>query len=243
VNGKVPTGSRAKTPTATPSHVTVLTPENFDKIVKDESKDVLVEFYAPWCGHCKRLAPIWDELANVFRNEEDIVIAKVDADAHKDLGSRYGVTGFPTIKFFPKGNKEGEEFNAGRELKDLVSWINEKAHKFRLPTGAYDASVGVIDSLTEVGRKIVAGEEEAREEATKKMGEITDKVQAGFAKYYQKFFDEMAKDKDYVAKETARLTRMLKGALSPKKSDEFTVRLNILRSLLPGGDKEDKEDL
>lgn len=241
VNGKVPVTSRAKVPAAAPSLVTVLTPDNFDSIVLDESKDVLVEFYAPWCGHCKRLAPIWDELATVFRGESDLVIAKVDADAHKDLGSRFGVTGFPTIKYFPKGNKAGQDFDGGRELKDLVSWINTNANKFRLPTGRFLETVGVIDALTEVGRKVVAGDEGALDEASKIIAGITDKAQAGFAKLYKKFLETVHKDKDYITTETARLTRMLAGALSPKKTDEFTVRLNILRSLLPGA--EDKEEL
>jgi protein disulfide-isomerase-like protein len=69
--------------------VTVLTPENFDQVVLDPTKDVLVEFYAPWCGHCKQLAPTYDKLATVFKQEPEVVIAKIDADKYKDLASKY----------------------------------------------------------------------------------------------------------------------------------------------------------
>ena len=87
--------------------VVVLTPSNFDSVV-DGSKNVLVEFYAPWCGHCKQLEPEWTTAGQMYTKAADTVIAKVDADAHKDLGTRFDVKGFPTIKFFPKGSTTGE---------------------------------------------------------------------------------------------------------------------------------------
>jgi protein disulfide-isomerase-like protein len=89
------------------AEVVVLTPSNFDSVV-DGSKNVLVEFYAPWCGHCKQLEPEWTSAGQLYAKASDTVIAKVDADAHKDLGSRFQVTGFPTIKYFPKGSTTGE---------------------------------------------------------------------------------------------------------------------------------------
>jgi len=53
---------------------------NFDKVVKDASKDVLIEFYAPWCGHCKQLEPIYKDLAKKLKSETNLVIAKVFED-------------------------------------------------------------------------------------------------------------------------------------------------------------------
>lgn len=55
-----------------PTAVTVLTPDNFDKIVMDPTKDVLVEFYAPWCGHCKSLAPIYEKVAATYAGEPNV---------------------------------------------------------------------------------------------------------------------------------------------------------------------------
>ncbi|CAN0548325.1 unnamed protein product, partial [Laminaria digitata] len=60
-----------------PSAVVDLTLDTFDSIVMDPSKNTLVEFYAPWCGHCKTLAPIYEKLGNIFAAEKDVVVAKV----------------------------------------------------------------------------------------------------------------------------------------------------------------------
>ncbi|KAI9922504.1 hypothetical protein PsorP6_002470 [Peronosclerospora sorghi] len=108
------------------SDVVVLTPENFDEIV-DGSKHVLVKFHAPWCGHCKNLAPTYETVALAFKKEDDVVVAKLDADNYKDLGSKYGVSGFPTLKYFPKGATEAEDYKGGRSEEDLLTFLNEKA--------------------------------------------------------------------------------------------------------------------
>ena len=57
-----------------------------------------VEFYAPWCGHCKRLAPVWDELAEALAGEPGMHVAKVDCTAETDLCKVFGIRGFPTLR-------------------------------------------------------------------------------------------------------------------------------------------------
>jgi protein disulfide-isomerase A6 len=54
-----------------------------------------------------------------------VIIAALDADAHRELGTRYGVTGFPTLKFFPAGSKEAESYNGGRTANDMIDFINK----------------------------------------------------------------------------------------------------------------------
>ena len=61
------------------------------------------------CGHCKRLAPAYEEVGEAFNDVEEVIVAKVDADADRTLGGRFGVRGFPTLKFFPKGSTTPEE--------------------------------------------------------------------------------------------------------------------------------------
>jgi protein disulfide-isomerase A6 len=113
---------------ASGSSVLDLIPSNFDKIVFQSSKPALVEFFAPWCGHCKNLAPVYEELGAAFSHAEDKVsIGKVDADEHKSLGKQFGVQGFPTLKWFDgkKGSKP-EDYNGGRDLESLTKFVAEK---------------------------------------------------------------------------------------------------------------------
>jgi protein disulfide-isomerase A6 len=65
-------GLRAKAKKGEPSNVVTLKDSTFDEIVMDSEKDVLVKFYAPWCGHCKNLAPVWESLAKTFTNEKNV---------------------------------------------------------------------------------------------------------------------------------------------------------------------------
>ena len=76
---------------------------------------------------CKTLAPIYEELAQAFQwAENKLVIGKVDADEHKDLGRQFGVQGFPTLKFFDGKSKDPIDYNSGRDLESLTAFITEK---------------------------------------------------------------------------------------------------------------------
>jgi len=110
-----------------PGKVKIVVAKNFDEIVNDESKDVLIEFYAPWCGHCKSLAPKYDELAEKLKDEPNIVIAKMDATAN-DVPSNYEVKGFPTIYFASKGNKDSpKSYEGGREVDDFIAYLKRES--------------------------------------------------------------------------------------------------------------------
>lgn len=114
-------------PDNTDAAVKVAVAENFDELVNDETKDVLVEFYAPWCGHCKTLAPKYEELAEKLSEENDIVIVKMDATAN-DVPKQYEVRGFPTLYYAPKNSKKNpKKYEGGREVKDFIKYLAKEA--------------------------------------------------------------------------------------------------------------------
>ncbi|XP_073958311.1 protein disulfide-isomerase A6 homolog CaBP1 isoform X2 [Choristoneura fumiferana] len=80
------------------SAVVDLTPSNFDKLVTDSDDVWIVEFYAPWCGHCKNLVPEYQKAAKALKGI--IKVGAVDADNHQALAKKYGVSGYPTLKIF-----------------------------------------------------------------------------------------------------------------------------------------------
>jgi len=97
---------------------------------KDQVKEGLafVKFYAPWCGHCKRLAPTWDQLSAAFADNKGVKIGKVDCTSeenkNKDLCNEHKVNGFPTLLLFKNGEKV-DEYNGKRDLEDLKTFVNK----------------------------------------------------------------------------------------------------------------------
>jgi len=214
-----------------PSAVTILTPENFDSIVLDENKDVFVEFFAPWCGHCKRLTPIWEKLAQIYHTEPGVVIGSVDADNYKDLGSKYGVSGFPTLIYFSKTNKNGDRYNGGRELPELIEHVNREAGARRLESGHHDETVGRFSTLDELAKKFIANAGEREKIATEAEKEA-DNLNDANASWYGKFMRVIIKKgEDWLEKEKIRVEGLLEGgAMSGEKLDEFTIRQNVLKA-------------
>jgi len=88
--------SAARPEADTVDGLTTLVGSSFEELVNDASKDVLVKYYAPWCGHCKALAPVWDELAKDTEGIEDLLIAKFDATENEVAG--LDIRGYPTLK-------------------------------------------------------------------------------------------------------------------------------------------------
>merc|ERR1711915_407432 len=104
--------------------VTVVVGHSFDDVVVNNDKTVFLKLYAPWCGHCKSLAPIWDELAEAYAEDDDVVIAKIDSTANDN--SRVQVSGFPTLVLFKGGDKSNfVKYEGGRTLDELKAFVEQ----------------------------------------------------------------------------------------------------------------------
>jgi len=128
VDGKVqPSVKSEPIPEKQEGPVAVVVAKNYKELVIDNDKDVLLEFYAPWCGHCKTLAPKYIELAEMYTSnptyDKLVTIAKVDATAN-DVPDQ--IQGFPTIKLFPAGNKSAAvDYSGDRSIEDLAKFVKE----------------------------------------------------------------------------------------------------------------------
>ncbi|KAL1831104.1 hypothetical protein ACET3Z_000755 [Daucus carota] len=117
---------------------------NFDKAISTFDY-IFVDFYAPWCGHCKHLAPQLDKAASaLFESKDSIVIAKVNADKYTRLASKYEIDGFPTLKIFMHGTPT--EYRGPRQAKLIVQYLK----KFVAP------DVSVLDSDSSISRFVEA---------------------------------------------------------------------------------------
>lgn len=111
--------------------VRVVVANSFEDEVMKSKKDVLIEFYAPWCGHCKKLEPVYKKLAKHLANSNpDVVVAKMDASAN-DVPSSFKVEGFPTIYFLKAGEKDNPiQFTGERSFKTMKDFVAQEATIF-----------------------------------------------------------------------------------------------------------------
>ncbi|PHH73910.1 hypothetical protein CDD80_3469 [Ophiocordyceps camponoti-rufipedis] len=219
-----------------PSNVVMLNDETFAETI-GKKKNALVAFTAPWCGHCKTLAPTWEVVAGVFALDEDVVIAKVNCEApdSKAVAESQGVASYPTIKWFSAGSEEGVLYEAARSEQGIIDYINEKAGTNRVPGGGLGPLAGTVASLDDMVAKFVGGDKlaDVAAEVKKEAAKIKEGTQEKYAQYYVRVFEKLATSDSYAAKELARLDGMLtKGGLAPAKRDEFQRKTNVLRKFV-----------
>lgn len=103
-----------------------VTSQNFDTEVLQSDKVVLVDFWAEWCGPCKILGPVIEEIAEEMKDSDAVKIAKLDVDENSDIAQQYGIQGIPTMKFFKNGEVVDEII--GLHPKEvIVNKLNELA--------------------------------------------------------------------------------------------------------------------
>ncbi|KAI8573671.1 hypothetical protein RHMOL_Rhmol01G0295200 [Rhododendron molle] len=106
--------------------VKIVVGNNFDEIVLDESKDVLLEIYAPWCGHCQALERTYNKLAKHLRSIESLIITKMDGTTNEH--PRAKADGFPTLLFFPAGNKSSDPITVDADRTVVAFYKFLKKH-------------------------------------------------------------------------------------------------------------------
>jgi len=187
-------------------------------------------FFAPWCGHCKALAPKYEKLAKVFADEPAVGIASVDCDANADLCQQYGVSGYPTIKFFSKTDKDGDAYNGGRELEDLVIFINEKAGTERLPSGGLTEKAGRVAELDDLADEFMSNHKAAFAKVDAVIAAVKEGEKA-LAEYYKTVMKQvMERGVSFVSGEIARLEKMIASkSVAGSKITDFAKKLNILK--------------
>jgi protein disulfide-isomerase A6 len=135
------------------SDVFELTEDNFQSLVMDSQDQWLVEFFAPWCGHCKNLAPEWEQAATQLKGS--VKLGAVDATVHSGLGQKYGVKGYPTIKIFPAGKKgKAKDYNGPREAAGIVDHANRLLEESNVPPPMYELTSDSVFQENCAGRNI-----------------------------------------------------------------------------------------
>jgi len=226
-------GLRGRVKTA-PTAVVALEESNFDSVVLDTNKAVLVEFYAPWCGHCKKLAPDYEKVGETFASDSTVVVAKVDAESNRDLATKYGVTGYPTLKWFPRSDKSGVDYSGGRSPNDFIEFLNRETGAERVLGGGYSATAGRIDELDTLAAKLFASDSTSGAgviseiEAALATDSIKSHKNAKFAQFYLTTAKKVNENKQFAVNEADRLKRMIeKGGVNAKNLESFHKRINI----------------
>uniref|UniRef100_A0A8R1HL18 Protein disulfide-isomerase n=1 Tax=Caenorhabditis japonica TaxID=281687 RepID=A0A8R1HL18_CAEJA len=152
-------------------NVLVLTESNFDEVING-NEFVLVKFYAPWCGHCKSLAPKYDEAADLLNGEGSTIrLAKVDATENQALATKYEVRGYPTILYFKNGKPT--KYTGGRSTSQIVDWVKKKGG----PSVISVESAEQLKELTEKHKVLVLGTfKDAKSEAAAVYNEVAESV-------------------------------------------------------------------
>jgi protein disulfide-isomerase A6 len=247
VNSKTGLSRKLK---AVPSDVDALTPETFDAVVSQPDTFKLLEFYAPWCGHCKALAPVYEQLGAAFAGEPRVVIAKVDADAHRELGERFGVSGFPTIKYVArdatgKADASAPTYEGGRDLETLVEFVNKQAGTARRSDGSLLQTAGRVAALDALASGFT-GSPSTLASAKAAAAALVSSSDVTSAALYLRAFDKVAeKGAAYIPKEIKRLDGMLADeGVSKAKKGEIALRRNVLAAFIStAAGEEDAADL
>jgi protein disulfide-isomerase A6 len=204
-------------------------PSNIDSVITGRTA-VLAEFYAPWCGHCKRLTPEYKKLGELVAAKPSlasrVTIVKADCDAHRELGERFKVEGFPTLKWFPRGNiAKPQAYNGGRTAEEMLAFIEKKIRE--------DAGFARVAALTPLARKFELGEGDKAEllkQAEAAAAAVEGEADKAGAEIYLRYMRKaLEKGETYIGVELSRLEKLSAGgAMSAGKAEEIARKISVL---------------
>lgn len=209
-----------------------------------EGKNAMVKFLASWCGHCQKLKPDWDKLADAYKGSRSVLIADVDCTAGgESLCQKHGVRGYPTIKVFKKdGNPAGEDYNGARELSALKRFVDANL-------AGPECSLADKEGCTAEERKILEDSEkmsvsERREKIKEIEKELQDKLKQ--FKALEAESKALAKSLELVklgGEKPEKVEQLLGDAEFREHCEHRTCILAFLPHILDGGAKARKEYL
>ncbi|GJQ15219.1 hypothetical protein GpartN1_g7010.t1 [Galdieria partita] len=218
--------------------VVELTDENFDKVVMDPYSHVLVEFYAPWCGHCKTLKPQFEKVAKTYNQVKGVVIAAIDADKYGKIAEKYRVTGFPTLKYFPAGkDKKPVEYDSSRMAIAIVEFMNRQVGLDLDVGGELLPDAGRVEVMDNYARDFVKSNISQHESIRKAAeAEINHQNLRGQvlqnAKFYLTVMERYSKNGGdaYLNKELNKIEKELERKdLSPNRRNTLIRKQNIIQ--------------
>jgi len=159
---------------AAASDVHDLTKDTFDPFVKDHDL-VLAEFFAPWCGHCKALAPEYEEAATSLKDKE-IELAKIDCTSEEELCKSYGVEGYPTLKVF-RGKDNVQPYAGPRKADAIISYMTKQG----LPSVSLLSNTDALEEFKTADKVVLVGFFAADDKTSNTtFGEVADELRDSF---------------------------------------------------------------
>ncbi|GAA6006767.1 hypothetical protein JCM11491_003175 [Sporobolomyces phaffii] len=226
---------------------TVLTPTNFDNVIASQTEGTLVAFFAPWCGHCKSLEPVWSRIAEAFDGDDRCKVAHLNADepTARPISSKYGVSGFPTLKFLspPSKGSQVDTYNGPRTEEAFLEYLNAKCGTEKGKGGILNELAGRIPSLDTLAKAYLfptTVRSTLFHEAEKLVSDLSTSTakQHRMKEYYLRLFkkwseiagDNVGEAKAWVEKESKRLAKLAqkKGQIQVEKLEEVKMKQNIL---------------
>lgn len=197
-----------------------LTEKTFDKEVFDSGKAAFVKFFAPWCGHCKAMKPAWDKLGGEHKGSKTVLIGDVDCTTEKNLCSKYGVKGFPTIKYFTGATAaDGDKYEGGRDFDALQKFAKENLGPSCDPS---HKDLCTAEQAAEIDAKMALSIAELTEEADKHDADIkaAEKELEDLLTSLQSQYEAGKTKKEDAVAELSPKLRLARSVLKAKKDAE-----------------------